>query len=337
MTSSRLKERYFQESTSSLVTTSQESKLLGLLFTSHRSDEPCNKNPTYQQFHSTWPYPTGCCQQMDIWNDHTRDTRIYPTEGYDTTQTMRNLYEGSDDGWGVENLDAISPGRQVRTTQSRHSNQRLAANLRERRRMHSINDAFEGLRARIPTLPYEKRLSKVDTLRLAIGYIKFLHNLVNNDDQQVVCSKREDRSRDDGIYEDKLRQKQKTPLPSPFQKFDGTTVASNDEGDLLDGPSSTSDGINQSRLQSSKKVILKHYIRHELTEFVQFRLSSDLRSSLLPSFCTPYPASHPSRLIVTILDRHAWSELRSENLSMDNFNSRAFKYPNHKRSLVVAI
>ena len=47
--------------------------------------------------------------------------------------------------------------------------QRHAANLRERKRMQSINDAFEGLRQHIPTLPYEKRLSKVDTLRLTIG------------------------------------------------------------------------------------------------------------------------------------------------------------------------
>ncbi|XP_054289082.1 pancreas transcription factor 1 subunit alpha [Macrosteles quadrilineatus] len=59
--------------------------------------------------------------------------------------------------------------------------QRQAANLRERRRMQSINDAFEGLRAHIPTLPYEKRLSKVDTLKLAIGYINFLSELVRAD------------------------------------------------------------------------------------------------------------------------------------------------------------
>ncbi|CAG9558668.1 unnamed protein product [Danaus chrysippus] len=59
--------------------------------------------------------------------------------------------------------------------------QRQAANLRERRRMQSINDAFEGLRAHIPTLPYEKRLSKVDTLKLAIGYIGFLGELIRAD------------------------------------------------------------------------------------------------------------------------------------------------------------
>ena len=58
---------------------------------------------------------------------------------------------------------------------------RHAANMRERKRMQSINDAFEGLRSHIPTLPYEKRLSKVDTLRLAIGYISFLAEMLNCD------------------------------------------------------------------------------------------------------------------------------------------------------------
>lgn len=40
---------------------------------------------------------------------------------------------------------------------------------------------FAGLRVHLPTLPYEKRLSKVDTLKLAIGYINFLSELVRTD------------------------------------------------------------------------------------------------------------------------------------------------------------
>ncbi len=59
--------------------------------------------------------------------------------------------------------------------------QRQMANLRERRRMQCINEAFEGLRSHIPTLPYERRLSKVDTLRLAISYINFLAELINSE------------------------------------------------------------------------------------------------------------------------------------------------------------
>ncbi|XP_063991343.1 protein dimmed-like isoform X2 [Diachasmimorpha longicaudata] len=53
--------------------------------------------------------------------------------------------------------------------------QRHAANIRERRRMlSSINSAFDALRGHVPTFPYEKRLSKIDTLRLAIAYIALL-------------------------------------------------------------------------------------------------------------------------------------------------------------------
>uniref|UniRef100_A0A2K5UU38 Pancreas transcription factor 1 subunit alpha n=1 Tax=Macaca fascicularis TaxID=9541 RepID=A0A2K5UU38_MACFA len=75
---------------------------------------------------------------------------------------------------------AAAAARRRRRVRSEAELQQLrqAANVRERRRMQSINDAFEGLRSHIPTLPYEKRLSKVDTLRLAIGYINFLSELV---------------------------------------------------------------------------------------------------------------------------------------------------------------
>ena len=73
------------------------------------------------------------------------------------------------------------PRRRRRRGLAQLVQQRHAANMRERKRMLSINEAFEGLRAHIPTLPYEKRLSKVDTLRLAIGYISFLAELVASD------------------------------------------------------------------------------------------------------------------------------------------------------------
>jgi len=73
--------------------------------------------------------------------------------------------------------------RRKRKYEQHQAQQRQAANQRERKRMQSINDAFEGLRAHIPTLPYEKRLSKVDTLRVAIGYISFLAELVDAEAQ----------------------------------------------------------------------------------------------------------------------------------------------------------
>ncbi|MBN3321474.1 HLH13 protein, partial [Atractosteus spatula] len=44
--------------------------------------------------------------------------------------------------------------------------------------MLSINSAFEELRCHVPTFPYEKRLSKIDTLRLAIAYIALLREIL---------------------------------------------------------------------------------------------------------------------------------------------------------------
>lgn len=52
------------------------------------------------------------------------------------------------------------------------------ANVRERQRTESLNEAFEKLRKIVPTLPSDK-LSKIQTLRLATDYIKFLYQLLN--------------------------------------------------------------------------------------------------------------------------------------------------------------
>ncbi|KAG9278956.1 fer3-like protein [Astyanax mexicanus] len=56
--------------------------------------------------------------------------------------------------------------------------QRQAANIRERKRMFSLNEAFDELRKKVPTFAYEKRLSRIETLRLAIVYISFMTELL---------------------------------------------------------------------------------------------------------------------------------------------------------------
>ena len=57
--------------------------------------------------------------------------------------------------------------------------QRQAANMRERRRMKTINEAFDKLRTSIPISDDDHKLSKVDTLRLAIRYIQRLRDIVH--------------------------------------------------------------------------------------------------------------------------------------------------------------
>ncbi|XP_076158628.1 basic helix-loop-helix transcription factor scleraxis [Alosa pseudoharengus] len=58
------------------------------------------------------------------------------------------------------------------------SKQRQAANARERDRTHSVNTAFGALRTLIPTEPADRKLSKIETLRLASSYISHLANVL---------------------------------------------------------------------------------------------------------------------------------------------------------------
>ncbi|KAL3314105.1 hypothetical protein Ciccas_007284 [Cichlidogyrus casuarinus] len=76
----------------------------------------------------------------------------------------------------------------VTNVEIRKTLQRSAANQRERKRMHSINRAFKGLRAHVPEdwlnsalggASNVDKVSKVDTLRAAIDYIQALHDLLN--------------------------------------------------------------------------------------------------------------------------------------------------------------
>lgn len=56
---------------------------------------------------------------------------------------------------------------------------RLAANARERRRMNSLNDAFDRLREVVPSLGNDRKLSKFETLQMAQTYINALNELLS--------------------------------------------------------------------------------------------------------------------------------------------------------------
>ncbi|KAL9984157.1 hypothetical protein ACROYT_G006423 [Oculina patagonica] len=55
----------------------------------------------------------------------------------------------------------------------------LRRNERERNRVKLVSDGFTTLRKHIPTTPANKKLSKVETLRTAIEYIKHLQRVLN--------------------------------------------------------------------------------------------------------------------------------------------------------------
>lgn len=78
-----------------------------------------------------------------------------------------------------------SNGKPKRKRVQSHS-QRKAANVRERRRMYHLNEAFDELRKRLPAFNYEKRLSRIETLRLAMTYISFMKEVSVGGDPKCV-------------------------------------------------------------------------------------------------------------------------------------------------------
>jgi len=62
------------------------------------------------------------------------------------------------------------------------THQRVNANVRERERTKSLNEAFISLRKAIPTMPSDK-LSKIQTIKLATRYIDFLCTILTSDEE----------------------------------------------------------------------------------------------------------------------------------------------------------
>nr|DAA06066.1 TPA_inf: Twist1b [Oryzias latipes] len=87
---------------------------------------------------------------------------------------------GGSAGSGSEASSSSSPARSFDDLQT----QRVMANIRERQRTQSLNEAFTSLRKIIPTLPSDK-LSKIQTLKLAARYIDFLYQVLQSDEMDA--------------------------------------------------------------------------------------------------------------------------------------------------------
>lgn len=96
-----------------------------------------------------------------------------PTRANTICKRRRNSLKNSENGIGHgRGRKRISMPQTLDDIQ----NQRVLANVRERQRTQSLNEAFSSLRKIIPTLPSDK-LSKIQTLKLASRYIQFLYQV----------------------------------------------------------------------------------------------------------------------------------------------------------------
>ncbi|EEB15932.1 twist, putative [Pediculus humanus corporis] len=107
----------------------------------------------------------------------------YPKFKFETTKRVRgqqnnNNNNNSETNGSSRKINNGKPRRKVPQSYEELQNQRVMANVRERQRTQSLNEAFTSLRKIIPTLPSDK-LSKIQTLKLASRYIDFLYQVLN--------------------------------------------------------------------------------------------------------------------------------------------------------------
>ncbi|KAK6634961.1 hypothetical protein RUM44_000209 [Polyplax serrata] len=108
-------------------------------------------------------------------------TDEFPRFKFETTKRVRG--QGGQTGNGSKMNG--KPRRKVPQSYEELQNQRVMANVRERQRTQSLNEAFTSLRKIIPTLPSDK-LSKIQTLKLASRYIDFLYQVLHYGDSAVA-------------------------------------------------------------------------------------------------------------------------------------------------------
>lgn len=141
---------------------------------------------------SSQPYTPNYYSRQDSWgrqdfygennNIYNKYDYKYKSQGMDSHSSM-----GGYSRQGYYDSKYKSDGSNSRkNTQSQTGvevlkKRRLAANARERRRMNSLNDAFDRLRDVVPSLGNDRKLSKYETLQMAQTYIAALHELLQRD------------------------------------------------------------------------------------------------------------------------------------------------------------
>ena len=85
------------------------------------------------------------------------------------------------------NTECESPGEE---TSEQPAKKRTTANRKERKRTQTMNSAFEDLRQHIPNVPVDTKLSKIKTLRLAISYIRYLNEVLEETKDGKPCTRK---------------------------------------------------------------------------------------------------------------------------------------------------
>lgn len=157
---------------SNMVTSSQPQTQLD--FCNHERYSP--ETPSHGQ---TYPEVSSSAQQMSPnyeTSSHTTSTQLVRAPSAKLRRQCASTM-GQDEvtSSSLANLSREERRRRRRATQK----YRLAHATRERIRVEAFNVSFAQLRKLLPTLPPDKKLSKIEILRLAICYIAYLNHVLD--------------------------------------------------------------------------------------------------------------------------------------------------------------
>ena len=124
---------------------------------------------------------------------YSQNSGFYQPHGYNFS-TYNESYAlpyniDNDSGVPLKKQKMISAGSSysVAKTSAQQQFTRKTSTVRERTRTHNVNDGFLTLRNLIPTDPPDRKLSKIETLRLANSYIWHLSSVLMNASIPTAC------------------------------------------------------------------------------------------------------------------------------------------------------
>jgi Helix-loop-helix DNA-binding domain len=139
--------------------------------------------------HETWKPPrpevvvaleAQSVKQESVPNDPQISRKKNAKKSLASANNSRSKRGGSDGDAGINSSKSATAATNAAPPVEVMKKRRTAANARERRRMNSLNDAFEKLREVVPSLGSDRKLSKYETLQMAQTYINALHELVKH-------------------------------------------------------------------------------------------------------------------------------------------------------------
>ncbi|CAH2233776.1 basic helix-loop-helix transcription factor amos-like [Pararge aegeria] len=170
----------------------QQSWTSNVIFDGDERDYPRTHYTPYDQLYVPDQRSISRSVYFDDSSSQDRVTNYYEANGI--PKHGENVYRASTEERSDENEDQRSSRKRSSKSSRKKAQsfeemqiQRVMANVRERQRTQSLNEAFASLRQIIPSLPSDK-LSKIQTLQLATQYIEFLYQILSNSETSSTGS-----------------------------------------------------------------------------------------------------------------------------------------------------